>query len=397
MKTGWGLRRIADVCDLATGGTPPRSRPEFFGGEIKWLVSGDIHRGEILDCDGRITEAGMRHSNAKLLPIDSVLIALNGQGKTRGTVALLKTPAACNQSLVCITPKQSSGLLPEFLYANLHGRYEEIRRLTSDDDKDRRGLNMGIVGGISVPIPPIADQRRIVSLLGEALRGIATAKANAEKNLENARSVFESELALTFGADWEGQVATTLGNAYDVRDGTHDSPKYQDVGYPLVTSKNLRADGLSLEDVDLISESDFQKIRVRSRVDRGDVLLAMIGTIGNPTLVEIEPAFAIKNVALFKVPQHHSAAFLRYYLSSPVVKSRMAGESKGTTQRFVGLGYLRAFPIKLPPLEAQRQTVTRLDVMASDTGRLEAVYQCKIVALDELKKSLMHQAFAGEQ
>jgi len=165
MKKGWTTNRIGEVCDLATGGTPSRSKPEYFGGDIKWLVSGDIHQGEIFDCEGRITEAGMRNSNAKLLTPNSVMIALNGQGKTRATVALLRTSATCNQSMVCMTPKANSGLLAEFLYANLHGRYEEIRRLTSDDDKDRRGLNMGIVRSIEIPIAPLAEQREIVTQL----------------------------------------------------------------------------------------------------------------------------------------------------------------------------------------------------------------------------------------
>ena len=194
MKKGWQTKRIGDVCDLATGGTPSRAKPEYFGGDIKWLVSGDINQGEIFDCEGRITEAGKKNSNAKLLPVNSVMIALNGQGKTRGTVALLRTQATCNQSMVSITPKQSSGLLPEFLYANLHGRYEEIRRMTSDDDKDRRGLNMGLVRSIEIPIAPLAEQQRIVGLLDEAFEGLATAKANAEKNLQNARALFESHL-----------------------------------------------------------------------------------------------------------------------------------------------------------------------------------------------------------
>ena len=115
MKNGWQVRQIGDVCRLMTGGTPSRTKPEYFGGEIKWLVSGDIHQGEIVDCEGRITEAGMRSSNAKLLPVNSVMIALNGQGKTRGTVALLRTRATCNQSLVSIHPNEPEKLLPEFL------------------------------------------------------------------------------------------------------------------------------------------------------------------------------------------------------------------------------------------------------------------------------------------
>jgi type I restriction enzyme S subunit len=68
MKEDWQIRKIGEVCDLMTGGTPPRSKAEYFGGEVKWLVSGDIHQGEIFDCKGRITEAGMQASNAKQLP-----------------------------------------------------------------------------------------------------------------------------------------------------------------------------------------------------------------------------------------------------------------------------------------------------------------------------------------
>jgi type I restriction enzyme, S subunit len=114
-------------------------------------------------------------------------------------------------------------------------------------------------------------------------------------------------------AGWE---IKRLGEIFDVRDGTHDSPKYHTTGYPLITSKNLKREGLSFDDINLISEKDYQKINERSAVHKGDVLLAMIGTIGNPTLVTTEPNFAIKNVALLKIPSGQSGAFLKYYLDS---------------------------------------------------------------------------------
>jgi type I restriction enzyme S subunit len=396
MREGWLSRTIGEVCELATGGTPSRSRPEFFGGEIKWLVSGDINQREIFDCEGRITEAGMRNSSAKILPINSVMIALNGQGKTRGTVSLLRTPAACNQSMVCITPKPLAGLLPEFLYANLHGRYEEIRRLTSDDDKDRRGLNMGLVRGITIPIAPLPEQQRIVALLDELSASLATTKANVERNIESARSLFDCRLQVLFSRRRDEWKETTLGDAYDVRDGTHDSPRYQDAGYPLVTSRNLKPGGLCFDDARLIGEQDYLKINERSAVHKGDVLFAMIGTIGNPTLVEIEPEFAIKNVALFKNTKGQSGAFLRYFLSSRNVVNMMARDAKGATQKFVGLGYLRAFPICLPPLDDQLRMVEELDELARETQRLTRLYERKLIALEELKKSLLRQAFNGE-
>jgi type I restriction enzyme, S subunit len=107
-----------------------------------------------------------------------------------------------------------------------------------------------------------------------------------------------------------------LGEVYDVRDGTHDSPKYINEGYALITSKNLKNDSLNYDNVNYISEHDYFNINKRSKVDVGDVLFAMIGTIGNPIVIKDEPDFAIKNVALFKVPENQDSYFLKYYLDS---------------------------------------------------------------------------------
>ena len=170
----WPTLKIEDTCKLMTGGTPKSTIEKYYGGNIKWLVSGDIHQGEIYDCEGRITEDGMKASNAKILPIDSVLIALNGQGKTRGTVAILKTEATCNQSIVSINPNNQSQLKSEFLLYVLKGKYQEIRQLTGDDE--RSGLNMPIIRNIKIPIPPIDIQEKIVKELGEEYKFVESAK-----------------------------------------------------------------------------------------------------------------------------------------------------------------------------------------------------------------------------
>lgn len=257
-------------------------------------------------------------------------------------------------------------------------------------------INLGDLRTVLIPVPPLAEQERIVALLDEAFAGIATAKAHAERNLQNARALFESHLNAIFTQRGEGWVEKRLGEVYDVRDGTHDSPKYHDSGFPLITSKNLKPNGLSFEKIRYICESDYTKICQRSGVDKGDVLFAMIGTIGNPTLVTIEPKFAIKNVALFKVSNGQSGKFLKYYLESEYVVSKMIKEAKGTTQKFVGLGYLRCFPCPVPPLADQERIVAILDELKQESRRIESIYQRKIDALDELKQSLLHEAFSGQ-
>jgi len=157
----WETYKIGELCNLMTGGTPRTTEKKYYNnGDIRWLVSGDIHKGEIFDCEGRITKDGLENSNAKYLPINSVLIALNGQGKTRGTVALLRTKATCNQSIVSINPKDNNILIPEFLYYQLKERYQEIRNITGD--KQRSGLNMPIIRNIKIYIPSVEKQKEIV-------------------------------------------------------------------------------------------------------------------------------------------------------------------------------------------------------------------------------------------
>lgn len=191
--------KIGAVCKLMTGGTPSRTRDDFFrNGTVKWLVSGDIHQGEIFDCEGRITTEAMRSSNTKILPINSVMIALNGQGKTRGTVALLKTEATCNQSLVSISPINIEELMPEFLFYNLKMRYQELRRMTGDDGNDRRGLNMALIREIEIPLPPLANQIEIVKNLKLVDESFQELKTQIELKEAKVKDLRKSLLSKSF-------------------------------------------------------------------------------------------------------------------------------------------------------------------------------------------------------
>lgn len=245
----------------------------------------------------------------------------------------------------------------------------------------------------NIPLPPLEEQHRIVGILDAAFAKIDALKANAEANLANAKALFQQVLAQELKPK-EGWVEKKLGEIYDVRDGTHDSPKYYLEGYPLVTSKNLKETGLDLSNVKYINEKDYHAINLRSKVDVGDILFAMIGTIGNPVQVTEEPNYAIKNMALFKVGQSNSSEYLKYFLLSSI--ERMRKEANGTTQKFVSLNYLRNFIINLPPLEEQHRIVSTLDTLSEKCRRLEQVAQQTIRECDALKQSILRQAFSGE-
>ena len=180
---------------------------------------------------------------------------------------------------------------------------------------------------------------------------------------------------------------------YDVRDGTHDSPKYIKEGFPLITSKNLKNDTLNYDKVKYISEEDYLNINKRSKVDIGDIIFAMIGTIGNPIVIKDEPDFAIKNVALFKVPENQDSHFLKYYLDSNSVIDKMSKDAKGATQKFVGLGYLRNFLIPLPPLPEQKRIVAVLDKAFSAIAKAKANAEQNLKNVKELFESYLQGVF----
>ena len=300
-----------------------------------------------------------------------------------------------NDSGLTVSPKNTKEISQDFLdlqFYFLNDYIYTLARGTAQKNLDVPAFrNLGISYPESLP-----EQKRIVKILDKVFEKIGKAKENAEKNLKNSKELFESYLQGVFanpGKDWE---ETSLGDAYDVRDGTHDSPRYQKEGFALITSKNLKRDLLNFNKVKYISEKDYKKINDRSRVDKGDMLFAMIGTIGNPVVVEVEPSFAIKNVALFKIPKEQNAYFLKYFLDSSFVINKMMSEAKGTTQKFVGLGYLRSFKIKLPSLLEQKTIVKKLESLSFETRKLEKIYTQKLADLDELKKSVLKKAFAGE-
>lgn len=396
MKSGWQLKPLSDLCGFQRGLTYAKSDEVSESRNVVLRANNvDLESNNLLLEDLRYIADSVVIPSDKRVKKGSMLICTASGSKSHlGKVAYVDRDMdyAFGGFMGQITPNDEIDGRYLF-YALTAPAYKEFIAALSDG-ANINNLKFNDLGNYLVGVPDLAEQQRIVAILDEAFAEIATAKANAEKNLQNARALFESHLQSVFADSCEG-IPTTLGEAYDVRDGTHDSPKFHDTGYPLVTSKNLKRDGLNFDAIKFISEQDYRKINERSAVNVGDVLFAMIGTIGNPVVVEDEPNFAIKNVALFKVPGDQDSRFLRYFLSSEITLSRMKNEANGTTQKFVGLGYLRKFPVKLPNLEKQRQLVKELDDLSAETQRLESIYQQKLAALDELKKSLLHQAFSG--
>lgn len=209
-------------------------------------------------------------------------------------------------------------------------------------------------------------------------------------------SINKEDIPFEIPSTWKW---TRMQDILDVRDGTHDSPTYQISGVPFITSKNLIDGKIDFDNVKYISQEDADFFNKRSKVNKGDILMAMIGSIGKPVLVDVNKEFAIKNVALLKkVPNtdvNMNYVLLLLYYSEAIMKN----QSLGGVQKFVSLTYLRKYIVPLPPIEEQQRIVDRVNELMKKIDEYEKVEK-ELVDLeqrfpDDMKNALLQAAFSG--
>jgi len=196
---------------------------------------------------------------------------------------------------------------------------------------------------------------------------------------------------------WLWSNASTVCSS--VRDGTHDTPKYVENGIPLVTSKNLKKGQIDFSTAKFISYEDHCQISIRSGVESGDILFAMIGTIGNPVVIEGNQEFSIKNVGLFKKNESAiNSYFLSFWLSSHIFEKISEEKQliKGTTQKFIPLGNLRALPIPLPPINEQERIVEKIEELFSDVDQGVESLKTAQKQLKVYRQAVLKWAFEGK-
>ncbi|WP_196602785.1 restriction endonuclease subunit S [Pectinatus frisingensis] len=175
----------------------------------------------------------------------------------------------------------------------------------------------------------------------------------------------------------------------DVRDGTHASPQYVVDGHPFVTSKNVKEGYINYDDIQFISDLDFEEINKRSKVDINDILMGMIGTIGNIAIVRENPDFAIKNVALIKDTGDVFYRYLYYCLQSKKVVNQLSENLDGGTQKFIALNKVRNLNIPLPSKKEQHKIGNYFE----NLDNLITLHQRKLTHLQAKKKSLLQKMF----
>lgn len=392
--SGWDWQPLGEVCKTGSGATPLKTFKEYYdGGAIPWLLSGEVAQGEITEAKNFITELGLKNSAAKLFPENSILIAM--YGATAGQVGILRFKATTNQAVCAILP--SPRFVPEFLfYVFLHLKESLVATATGNAQPNISQIK---IKNTLIPVLSLEEQRRIVAVLDETFAAIATATANAEKNLANARELFASELDALIA---EAQANFPSGPLIDQCLGMtvgHVGPmknRYEPDGIPFLRSQNVRPFEISFEGMMFIDDYFDAELK-KSRLCPGDVAVVRTGYPGTAAVIPPTLPYAnCSDLVIIRPGKSLNPHFVAAFLNSNIGKRAVSGELVGAAQKHFNVGSAKQVSIPLPSLEQQAALVDRVAQFSKQSGRLAEISQARLDQLAKLKVAILHRAFTGE-
>ena len=384
--------QLSEIAELITKGTTPTTLGYEFQDEgINFLkIECFGENGEFIENKvAHISEECHEKLKRSQLKSGDILFSIAGAIGRVAIVTEEMLPANTNQALAIIRVADDDVYLPYIkLILTSPIAIEQF-------EKKKQGvaqLNLSLkdINELSIPLPSKEKQIELVELFDKVESVISKRK----KELKSLDELIKARFVELFGdmtINPNGWEVISLGKVCDVRDGTHHSPKYFTEGYPLVTSKNVTSGKIDFTDCSLICEEDYNKINERSKVDFGDILMPMIGTVGKPVIVDVDAEFAIKNLALIKFYENSKVTnvFVKALLQSDYFDRAVISKIRGGTQKFIALGDIRKLDICLPPMEVQKQFATFVE----QTDKSKVVVQKALDEAQLLFDSLMQRYF----
>ncbi len=393
MKSGWQLKRLADVAKVSAGNSAPQDESLFKDGVYPFFRTADAGRvrfGEIHKSADYLNDKGIK--GLRRYPSGTILFPKSGASTFLNHRVMLGVEGFVSSHLATIVA-DTTQIEPRFLLYFL----STVAAQDLIQDHAYPSLSLPTIEGISIQSPPLHEQKRIVDILDEAFAVIATAKVNAEKNLQNARALFKSHLNAVFSQRSEGWQTKTIDDVCEVVNG--GTPKtgiadYWDGKHQWITPAEMGKrltpyigeTARSLTDLGLANSSarllpPFSVI-LSSRAPIGHLVINTKPMATNQGCKGLVPSKAIEH------------KYLYYYLTSIVDLLNDLGT--GATFKEISGGKLKEVKVPICPLPEQHLIIKQLDTLSAETQRLESIYQQKLEALGELKKSLLNQAFTGD-
>jgi type I restriction enzyme S subunit len=380
MKAGWNNKSLGGLCDILDNQRKPITKRDRVAGDYPYYGATGIQdfvAGYLFD-----------------EPL--VLVGEDGAKWASGENTAFAIEGKCwvNNHAHVLRPHRSEISDNWLIHFLVHSDLSEfVSGLTVPK------LNQGSLREIPIPVPPLSEQQRIVAILDAAFDGIATAKANAEQNLRNARALFESHLQSVFtqrGEGWGDRQLATLCSEITVGHVGPMKTQYKENGVPFLRSQNIRPFEVSMDNAMFIDEA-FHRALKKSRLRPGDLAIVRTGYPGTAAVIPPElPDANCSDLVIVRPSEEVNPHFLAAFFNSAFGKELVLGKIVGAAQKHFNVTAAKEVMLHVPPMPEQTAIIAKIAALREETQRLESLYQRKLAALDELKKSLLHQAFAGE-
>ena len=381
MTEAWPLMRLGNVCHFRGGGTPSKAIARYWRGDIPWVSPKDMKFSVVSDSIDHISREAIENSATSLVPKHSVLMVVRSGILARTVpIAITGRDLTINQDLKAVCP--NGALDARFLYHFLDSRMDELLSMVSRGATVHR-LMTEQVRSLELRLPPLPEQRRIVRILDKAFEGITTAKANAEKNLQNARAILDSHLHAVFTHEGDGWVTKTLDQISINLDSRRIpiTKSARKMGkYPYYGASGI---------VDYVADYIFDGDTLLVSEDGANLLMR-----STPIAFSASGKYWVNNHAhILKFESMATQRFVEFYLKGIKLDQYITGAAQPKlTQRA-----LNSIPIAIPTSVAAQATIVEgIESLAEGTQHLESIYERKLAALTALKKSLLHQAFSGQ-
>jgi len=403
MKKGWQIKTLGEICSFLNRGISPRylDRGGICVLNQKCIRDHRVSYEPSRRHDARAKKVG----SERLVQAGDVLVNSTGTG-TLGRVAQLREappePTTVDSHVTIVRPTPGT-FYPEFFGYMLVVIEDAIKEAGEGCGGQTELARSALAEKFPVHYPEsLPEQQRIVGILDEALAGLVTAKANAEKNLHNARALFESHLQSVFTQRGLGWADKRLEDVCVIGDGNHSSnyPKKEELvaeGVPFIRATNLVAGEISDDDMRFLSPEKHAQLK-KGHLKTGDILFTNRGEIGKTAIVDADHDGSNLNsqIAWLRCGEMLDNRFLFHVLNSGAIKSHLELSKNGAALQQFTIRQIKELKIPIPSKQEQKALVVSLDGLSEETQRLESICQQKLAALDELKKSLLHQAFSGK-
>jgi len=390
MKVGWQQTTLSSISQVGAGNSAPQDAALFVEGVYPFFRTSDAGRirfGDITESADYLNEDGIK--GLRRFPVGTILFPKSGASTFLNHRVMLGVDGYVSSHLATIVGDEAKVNRRFLLYF-----LSTISAQNLIQDHAYPSLNLPLIAGVSVALPPLSEQHHIVAVLDDAFDSIATAKTNAEKNLQNARSLFESHLQSVFKEQRDGWINSRLGEICVFSQGIQVDVKQQ------TESKHSDGQVRFLRIVDFTQGNEppryIDNPGPKFIVSASDIALVRYGASTGFVCSGLDGAIANN---LFRVIPNSTlltAEYLLWFLRSPLFQDEIRRKMNGAAMPAISFGMINNIDLPLPTFSDQATLVGVLNELTREVRHLESLYKQKLSALDDLKKSLLHQAFSGQ-